>query len=132
MTDAIGRSSSSAPPRGRWIRFRLTTLLVLVAACAVGLAMYAQYRRSTTPWQQAGGMIGWSQVAIESRLGPPDESFPVELPDTHGRRIRPAPPGPHRTLIYRALDGTFVVWLSEANGKSECFRSKWAEYGSYY
>jgi hypothetical protein len=114
------------------MRFRLTTLLVLIAACAVGLAIYAQFRRSQTAWQRAGGMIGWSQAAIESRLGPATETIEGELPDTEGQTIRPAPVGPCRTLIFRTFDGTFVAWMATADGGSTCFRSMWAEQNTYY
>jgi hypothetical protein len=77
-------------------------------------------------------MIGWSQAAIESRLGAPTEVVQVELPDANGQQLRPAPPGPCRTLTYRTFDGTFVVWLNGGNGGYSCFRSKWAERSMYY
>ncbi len=118
-------------PRGR-VRFRLTTLLGLVAIFAVGFAGYARYRGSNTPWDRAGGMIGWSQAAIESRLGPPTTAVEGELPDANGQQLRPAPPGPYRTWTYRTFDGTFVIWLSEGSGGYTSFRSKWAERNMYY
>ena len=132
MIETPRQIESRPPTAGRRIRLRLTTLLVAVAICAVGLSAYVRYRAARTPWERTGGMIGWSQAAIESRLGPPTEAVPVELPDPLGRRARPTPPGPCRTLIYRTFDGTFVVWLNAGPGGFSCFRSRWAERNTYY
>jgi hypothetical protein len=132
MTDAVGRTAVRPSDGVRRMRLRLSTVLGLVAGCAAALSAYTRYRGSQTGWVRAGGMIGWSQSAIESRLGPPTEAAQVELPDAEGRTIRPAPPGPYLTLIFRTFDGTFVVWLSERNGSYSCFRSKWAERSMYY
>jgi hypothetical protein len=77
-------------------------------------------------------MIGWTQAAIESKLGPPTEIVERELPDAEGQQLRPAPPGHCRTLIFRTFDGTFVAWMTEADGESTCFRSMWAEGNTYY
>src|SRR5262245_13013864 len=132
MSDATRRTDGSPSSDRRGLKCWLTTLLGLVAVCAIGLAAYARHRGSRTHWERTGGMIGWSQGAIESRLGPPAETFDVELPDANGQIGRPAPPGSCRTLIFRTFDGTFVVWLSEGNGGHRCFRSKWAERNTYY
>ncbi len=132
MSDAIRRAKYGLALGRSWMRFRLSALLALVAACAVGLAIYAPYRRSQTAWQRAGGMIGWTQAAIESRLGPATEMIEGELPDADGQQIRPAPAASCRTLIFRTFDGTFVAWLAEVDGQSTCFRSMWAERNAYY
>jgi hypothetical protein len=104
----------------------------MIFACALIFAVWAEFRASHVPWEANGGMIGWSQSAIEARLGLPAESVEVEIPDTEGRTIRPAPPGPYRTLIFRTFDGHFVAWFHQSNGAYVCFRSHWAEKNLYY
>jgi hypothetical protein len=77
-------------------------------------------------------MIGWSQAAIESRLGPPSQAFEYDLADPLARSIRPRPAGTYRTLVFSGFDGRFVVWLkAEAKGYV-CFGSSWIEKGAYY
>ncbi len=117
--------------RPRW-QFRLPTLLGLVLMSAVILAGWKWYRSSRVPWEANGGMIGWTQGAIEARLGPPAESVEENLIDENGWKIRPSPPGPYRTLTYRTLDGRFYAWLSKKEGQYQCFRSRWVEPNHYY
>jgi hypothetical protein len=113
------------------MRIRLKTLLGLVLAIALVLAFYASYVHRP-PWHRSGGMIGWSQAAIESRLGPPSQVFEYDVPDPHAQSIRPTPDGTYRTLVFRSFDGRFVVWLkAEAQGYV-CVRSSWVEKGTYY
>ena len=134
MTDSPSRTDVGPPSRGWGVRFRLTTLIGLVAACAVGLAGYARHRASNAPWERAGGMIGWSRAAIESSLGPPDKVIEGDAPDEHAQRIRlrPKPPGTFRTLVFQTFDGTFVAWMRSADGAETCFGSSWVEKGRYY
>jgi hypothetical protein len=77
-------------------------------------------------------MIGWSQAAIDSRLGPPSQVLERDVPDPHARFIRPRPPGTYRRLIFRRFDGRFVVWLKAEEKGSVCFGSSWVEKGTYY
>jgi hypothetical protein len=113
------------------MRIRLGTLLGLVLGIALVLGFYVSYVH-LPPWHRAGGMIGWSQAAIESRLGPPTQVLEREVPDPHAQSIRPRPPGTYRTLVFSRFDGRFVVWLkAEAQGYV-CFGSSWVEKGAYY
>jgi hypothetical protein len=113
------------------MRFRLRTLLGLMLAAALALALYVSYFLNP-PWNRAGGMIGWTQAAIESRLGTPSQVFEYDLPDPHAQSIRPRPPGTYRTLVFSRFDGRFIAWLkAEAEGYV-CFGSSWSEKGAYY
>jgi hypothetical protein len=77
-------------------------------------------------------MIGWSQAAIESRLGPPSQVFEYDIPDPPAHPVGPTPDETYRTLVFRSFDGRFVVWLkAEAQGYV-CVRSSWVEKGTYY
>ena len=113
------------------MRIRLMTLLVLVLGIALVLGFYVSYVH-LSPWHRAGGMIGWSQAAIESRLGPPAQVFEYDVPDPHAQSIRPTADGTYRTLVFSGFDGRFVVWLkAEAQGYVGV-RSSWVEKGTYY
>jgi hypothetical protein len=114
------------------MRISLKALLGLVLGIALVLAFYVSYMHRP-PWERTGGMIGWSQAAIESRLGPPTRVFEYDVPDPNAQSIRPRPAGTYRTLVFnRFFDGHFVVWLkAEAQGYA-CFGSSWVEKGTYY
>ena len=112
-------------------RFGMKTLLGLVLGAALILASYAWYVRAPS-WDKAGGMIGWSQAAIESRLGAPVQLAEGDLGDQHARRIRPMPPGRCRTLVFRDFDGEFVARLKAGGDGFVCFGSSWVEKGRYY
>jgi hypothetical protein len=113
-------------------RFRLTALLLAVLVIALGLAAVVRYRQSSTPWEVAGGMIGWSQTAIESRLGPPARVIEGDAGDADAKQLRPKPPGRCRTLVFRDFDGEFVVRLAAEGDRFVCFGSSWTEKRRYY
>jgi hypothetical protein len=113
------------------VQFRLTTLLGLVMGAALLIKFYVSYVH-VPPWHQAGGMIGWSQSAIESRLGTPSQVMEYDAPDPHAQKIRPRPAGTYRTLVFSRFDGKFVVWLKAESRGYVCFGSSWAEKGCYY
>ena len=100
-------------------------------AVAVALAAYARYVHAP-PWHASGGMIGWSQEAIESRLGAPDQVFEYDSPTPDEQSAGPSAPGTYRTLIFSGYDGHFVVRLKAAARGYACFRSSWLEAGMYY
>ena len=78
-------------------------------------------------------MIGWSQAAIESALGPPTEVVEGDAPDEEAHRIRPSSTGTFRTMSYRTFDGHFVVWLRlDEDARFRCIRSVWPEKNCYY
>ena len=115
------------------MQFRLPTLLCVILCVALGLAAYARYRAWRTPWEKVGGMIGWSQAAIETSLGPPTQVFEGDVSDENALRIRLRPAGTIRTLSYRTFDGQFVVRLNlEGDGQFRCFGSWWVEKHRYY
>jgi hypothetical protein len=113
------------------MRIRLRTLLGFVLGIALALAFCTSYV-VIPPWERAGGMIGWSQAAIESRLGPPAQVFEYDVPDPHAQSIRPRPPGTYRTLVFSRFDGRFVAWLKAEETGYVCFGSSWVEKGTYY
>ena len=113
------------------MRIRLRTLLGFVMGIALALAFCTSYV-VIPPWERAGGMIGWSQAAIKSRLGPPSQIFECDVPDPHSQSIRPRPPGTYRTLVFSRLDGRFVAWLKAEETGYVCFGSSWVEKGTYY
>ena len=114
-------------------QFRLKTLLGLVLCVALILAAYVLYTH-TAPWEESGGMIGWSQAAIENRLGRPAKVIESDVQDSQAREIGPSPPGPgtYRTLFFSGVDGQFVVRLKAENVGFVCFRSFWTDKGCYY
>ena len=115
-------------------RFRLTALLGLVLVVALILAFYTSSLRDPA-WNKAGGMIGWSQASIESRLGLPARVFEGDLGDDNARKIRPRPPGRCRTLVFRGFDGEFVARLKAEGDGFVCFGSSWRNrgpHGLYY
>ncbi len=108
------------------IRIGLKALLVLVVFVAVGLRLFLPF------WERAGGMIGWTQSAIEARLGPPSQVYEFDVADPHAQTIRPRVPGVYRTLVFSRLDGRFVAWMkAEAQGYT-CFGSSWSDKRVYY
>src|SRR5690348_18217506 len=111
------------------MRIRLRTLLGFVLGIALALKFYASVIH-VPPWHRAGGMIGWSQAAIESRLGPPSEVFERDVPDPHAQSIRPRPPGTYRTLVFSRFEGRFVAWLKAEENGYVCFGSSWLEKGT--
>ncbi len=129
VCETVGR----AKPRRRWLRMRLATLLGLVVVFAVVFSFWAQRREAGVPWQNNGGMIGWSQASIVARLGQPVKTLEYEMPDAEGQQLRATPPtGPYRTLVFQTFDGHFVAWFARSAGKSLCYRSTWLERGYYY
>lgn len=113
------------------IRIHLKVLLALVLFVAMGLRLYLTCI-DVPAWHRAGGMIGWSQSAIESRLGPPSQVHEFDLADPHAQKVRPRVPGVYRTLVFSRLDGRFIAWMkAEAQGYV-CFGSCWAEKRTYY
>jgi len=114
-------------------RFRLKTLLGLVLCIAFILAAYVRYTH-TAPWDESGGMIGWSQAAIENRLGPPAKVIEGDIQDPDVQAIGPRPPGPgvYRTMFFSGIDGQFIVRLKEEQQGFVCFRSLWTDQGCYY
>lgn len=113
------------------IRFGLKTLLGLILGIALVLGFYVRFVQNP-PWNRAGGMIGWSQAAIEAQLGAPSQVFECDLPDPHAQKIRPRSPGTYRTLVFNHLDGHFVVWLKEESQGFVCCGSSWSEKRLYY
>jgi hypothetical protein len=113
------------------VRIRLKTLLGLVLGTALALGFYVSFVQNP-PWHRVGGMIGWSQAAIESRLGAPSQVFEYDVPDPHAQKIRPRSPGTYRTLVFSRFDGRFVVWLKEGDQGYVCYGSSWAEKCTYY
>jgi hypothetical protein len=113
------------------MRIRLRTLLGLVLVVALALKAYASYMH-VPPWHPSGGMIGWSQKAIESRLGPPDQVFESDVSFPVAQSAGPSPPGTYRTLVFSGEDGHFVVRLKAAANGYVCFRSSWVETGTFY
>jgi hypothetical protein len=113
------------------IPFRLSTLLGLVLGVALVLASYVSFLHAPA-WDRAGGMIGWSQAAIQSRLGPPSQVVEHDVQDPHAQSIRPRPAGTYRTLVFSGFHGRFVVWLKAEGEGYVCFVSSWIEKGRYY
>ena len=113
------------------MRIRLRSLLGIVLAVALALAAYASYVH-VPPWHPSGGMIGWSQKAIESRLGAPYQVFEHDIRTPDEQSAGPSPPGTYRTLVFNCDDGHFVVRLKAAAKGYVCFRSSWVEAGTYY
>jgi hypothetical protein len=112
-------------------QFRLTTLLSLVLGIALILAVYVWYTH-VAPWERSGGMIGWSQADIESRLGQPALVVEGDARDPDAQQVGPKPPGIYRTLFFSGIDGQFVVLLKAQNEGFVCFRSCWTDKGCYY
>jgi hypothetical protein len=112
-------------------QFRVKTLLGLVLGMAVLLACYVRYTH-VAPWERSGGMIGWSQADIESRLGLPAQVVEGDGRDREAQQIGPKPPGTYRTLFFSHLDGQFVVLLKAENDGFVCFRSSWTDKRRYY
>jgi hypothetical protein len=54
-------------------RFTLRTLLVLVAACAGGIAFYRLMPNEVTPSQRARIVSGMNEKAVLAELGEPNE-----------------------------------------------------------
>ena len=108
------------------IRIRLKILLALVFFVAVGLRLYLTYI-DVPAWHRAGGMIGWSQSAIESRLGSPSQVYEFDLADPHAQTIRPRVPGVCRTLVFSRLNGRFIAWMKIGARGYVCFGSCWAD-----
>ncbi len=113
------------------IQIRLKVLLALVLFAAVGLRFFLAFVH-VPAWDRAGGMIGWSQSAIESRLGPPSQVYEFDLADPHAQSIRPRVPGVYRTLVFSRLDGRFIAWMKAEGRGYVCFGSSWAEKRVYY
>lgn len=112
-------------------QFRLKTLLGAILGVALILAAYLWYTH-TVPWESSGGMIGWSQTAIENRLGPAARVVEGDAPDPHAQKARPRPPGTYRTLFFNGIDGQFIVWLKLESEGFVCFGSAWTDKGCYY
>jgi hypothetical protein len=112
-------------------QFRLKTLLGLVLGIALILAFYVWYTH-VPRWEGSGGMIGWSQAGIESRLGQPAKVVEGDVRDPEAQLIRPRPPGTYRTLFFSGIDGQFVVLLRAENDGFVCFGSSWTDKGCYY
>ena len=112
-------------------QFRLKTLLSLVLGIALVLAFYVRCTH-VAAWERYGGMIGWSQADIESRLGGPAKVVEGDVRDLEAQKIGPTPPGRYRTLFFSGIDGEFVVLLKAENDGFVCFRSSWTDKGCYY
>jgi hypothetical protein len=112
-------------------QFGMKSLLGLVLGAALVLACYVWFVR-VPAWDRAGGMIGWSQASIESRLGPPAQVLEGDVGDANARKIRLKPPGACRTLVLRNFDGEFVVRLTAERERFVCFGSSWVNKGVYY
>ena len=110
---------------------RLKTLLGVVLGIALILACYVWYAHVAL-WERSGGMIGWTQAAIESRLGQPARLVEGDVRDLEAQKIGPKPPGTYRTLFFSGIDGEFVVLLRAENDGFVCFRSSWTDKGRYY
>jgi len=133
MTDKTRRADDWPPSRWWQKRFRLTALLGFVVVSALGFTAFKRYQDSRAAWDRFGGMIGWTQPAIEAQLGPPQQIVEADLADEHEQNIRVRVPGVYRTCTYQNFDGHFVVWYRQAkNGGFDCFGSKWAEKRTYY
>jgi hypothetical protein len=113
------------------MRMRIRTLLGLVLLVALALAAFTWYIH-VPPWHPSGGMIGWSQAAIESKLGAPAQVFDYDIPSPVAASPMPSPPAKYRTLVFSGLDGHFVARLQASSQGYVCFRSSWAEGGTYY
>jgi hypothetical protein len=112
-------------------QYRVKTLLRLVLGIALILALYIWYTH-VPPWEPSGGMIGWSQADIESRLGQPAKIVEGDVRDPQGQKIGPKPPGTYRTLFFSGIDGEFVVLLKAENDGFVGFRSYWTDKRRYY
>lgn len=113
------------------MKLRLSALIALVFAIALGLAFYTTFLRAV-PWDQAGGMIGWTQAAMESRLGPPDQVIERDVVDAHSQKIRPRTPGTYRTLLFDSMHGRFIAWMKQEKDRYVCVSSSWVDKGLYY
>jgi hypothetical protein len=113
------------------MRIRLRGLLGIVLGVALSLGFYVTFMQNP-PWHRAGGMIGWTQAAIEAQLGTPSQVFEYDLPDPHAQEIRPRPTGSYRTLIFSRFNGRFIAWLKDGDQGYTCFGSSWTERGCYY
>ncbi len=120
-------------PRFRGLRARLSTVFGLVVVLAVIMAVWANHRQASVPWEANGGMIGWTETGIVARLGLPSDTYQEDVADSIGHHVRPSPPsGPFRTLVFQSLDGQFVAWFTGESGTYTCFRSTWVERNRYY
>ncbi len=133
MTNKTRRADDWPPSRWWQRQFQLTALLGFVVVCAIGSVAFKRYRETHAIWEQFGGMNGWSQAAIEARLGPPRQVIEGDAPDEHEQKITPRSPGVYRTCQYQNFDGHFVVWYRQTKqGGFDCFGSKWVEKRRYY
>jgi hypothetical protein len=108
-------------------------LFLFILVVSVVLSAYVRHRSATVAWHRQGGMIEWSQQAIEAELGPPTRVVDGDVADENARQIRRRPAGAIRSLVYQTLDGQFVARLKlEDDGRYSCFGSWWLEKGIYY
>jgi len=71
---AQSRRVATAKPRRRWFQFRLSTLLVLVLACAIGLALFIapaeRQRRAVAFVEEQGGVVLYADEGGKATLAP--------------------------------------------------------------
>lgn len=107
-----------------WFRFRLRTLILLVAAVA-GLIGGARFLRSQMADVEANAWVGWSQAELVGRFGQPVESYNEDFNVLNAPRPINPPVEPRRTLYFRTRRGNLWIWLQPADGRWVCYHSIW-------
>jgi len=111
-------------PRLSWFRFRLRSVILLVAGIAV-LLCGARLLQSLTLDVEANAWVGWSQAEFVSRLGPPGESHNEDYNPLNAPRLANPPIEPRRTLYFRTWRGHLWVWLRPIGQRWVCYHSIW-------
>lgn len=111
-------------PRRSGFRFRVRTLILLVAVVAV-LIGGARLLRSLTADVEANAWVGWSQGELVRRLGHPDESYDEDYNPLNAPRPVNPPVEPRRTLYFKTRWGHLWIWLRPVDGRWVCYHSIW-------
>jgi hypothetical protein len=111
-------------PWRSWFRFRVRTLMLLVAV--IGLLIGGvRLLRSQTTVVEANAWRGWSQAELVSRLGQPEESYNKDFNPLNAPRLVNPPVEPRRTLYFRTRRGHLWIWLRPEGDRWVCYHSIW-------
>lgn len=90
----------------------------------VAICFFGRIAVNGRPALIEGELIGKAESAVVADFGKADEDVAGYEP--LGAELRPMSVGPHRTLIYRRLNGgTLYVWFAKRNGDWQCIDSCW-------